>query len=180
MNISKLSKHWEVLANEMKSIREVFPNVRRPKVGAWSDLDPILYQNIVKSEGWFVVDETDDKWWNFPLFVYGKPTRPALKLAPQTVKILQKIGGVYFCGFSILLPEGFITPHWDEPSCKDDIGRWTYHLGLDCPDHCYLIQGDTAYKEENGKLFRFICNQTHSAVNMSAERRGILYATFIA
>lgn len=161
----------------MNSIQNMFPNIRRPK-SDYDLLDKQIFRNVVECEGWSVIDGTDDKWWNFPLFVYGEPTLPALKLAPQTIEILQKIGGVYFCGFSILLPEGFISPHIDEPTCKDEIGRWTYHLGLDCPDHCYLIQGTTAHKEENGKLFKFICNETHSAVNMSNKTRGIMYITF--
>ena len=172
-----LTDNWEVMALEMRSIRNIFPDIRRPK-SDYDVLDKQIFKAVTNCEGWSVIDDTDDKWWNFPLFVYGNPTKPALKLAPRTVEILQKLGGVYFCGFSALLPEGFIAPHKDEPTCKDEIGRWTYHLGLDCPDHCYLFQGDTAYKEENGKLIKFICNQSHSAVNMSDERRGILYATF--
>lgn len=179
MNSSELTKNWQVFAHEMKSIRGVFPNVSRPK-SDYELLDKKIFNNVIECEGWSLIEETDAKWWNFPLFVYGKPTRPALKLTAKTVEILHKIGGVYFCGFSILLPGGIISPHKDAPLCSEDVCRWTYHLGLDCPDHCYLFQGDVAYKEENGKLFKFIGNLNHSAVNMSGERRGILYATFIA
>jgi hypothetical protein len=170
--------NWEIIRDEMQTIKNIYPNVRRPKAD-YDDLDPSVYNSVIQCEGWSVIEDTEDKWWNFPLFTYGKPTEPALKLAPKTVEVLKSIGGVNFSGFSVLLPFGMITPHYDEPATTSDPhGFITYHLGLDCPEHCYLIQEDKAILEENGKLINFICNKTHSAVNLSNKTRVILYTTF--
>ncbi|BAT22685.1 hypothetical protein [Yellowstone lake phycodnavirus 3] len=173
-----LIDNWEIIRDEMKSIKAVYPDVRRPKAD-YDDLDRAVYSRMIECEGWSVIEDTDDKWWNFPLFTYSGPTRPARKLTPRTVEILEKIQGVYFSGFSILLSNGVIAPHSDDPANKDDpAGYLTYHLGLDCPPHCCLIQGERAFIEEDGKLFNFPCDQTHSAINMSDKTRVILYITF--
>lgn len=173
-----LVDNWQVIRDEMHTIKSVHPDVRRPK-SDYDDLDKSIYKRMIECEGWSVIEDTDDKWWNFPLFTYKDPTRPARKLAPKTVDILEKVGCVYFCGFSILLPGGVIAPHYDEPATKHNpAGYKTYHLGLDCPDHCHLIQGGRAILEQNGKLFEFTCNETHSAINMSDKTRVILYITF--
>jgi hypothetical protein len=87
-----LTNNWEVMALEMKSIRNIFPDIRRPK-SDYDLLDKQIFKNVVECEGWSVIEDTNDKWWNFPLFVYGNPTKPALKLAPRTVEILKKLGG---------------------------------------------------------------------------------------
>lgn len=173
-----LIDNWEVIRDEMRSIKAVYPDVRRPKAD-YDDLDPAVYKRMIECEGWSVIDGTDDKWWNFPLVTYSKPTWPAKKLTPKTTEILEKVGGIYFSGFSILLPGGVITPHCDEPATKDNpAGYLTYHLGLDCPRFCYLIQGDRAIMEEDGKLFNFKCDQIHSAISMADKVRVILYLTF--
>jgi aspartyl/asparaginyl beta-hydroxylase (cupin superfamily) len=176
--INLLAENWEIIASEMKSIKTSFPDVKRPRMSLKFLKDDIV-DEMANCEGWSRIDGCDGKWWNFPLVSSTKTTGPAKKITPKTVEILEKIGGVYFSGFSAILPHGFIDPHTDTPSCTDDIGVMTYHVGLDCPDHCYLIQGDIAHKEENGKLFSFNCTMKHSAVNMSNSVRVILFVTFL-
>lgn len=173
-----LPDNWEIIRDEMKSIKAVFPEVRRFRTADYDDLHRHLYDAVVTCEGWSGVYDMDDKWLNFPLFTYGAPTKPAQKLAPKTIELLEKVGGVSFAAFSLLMPQGILVPHLDKPASEDPAGSRTYHLGLDCPEYCYLIQGDKAISEENGKFFSFTCNETHSAVNLSEQIRVIMYMTF--
>lgn len=175
--LQSLVEYWKIIRDETLKIEKTFHDVSRPKCD-FDDLSPETVSKLVETEGWTFIEGTDAKWWNFPLYAWGKPTKPAKKLAPQTIRILKKIGGVEHAGFSVLLPRGIITPHHDAPVCDSPIGQLTYHLGLACPDHCYLIQNDVAHKECDGKLFSFTCNATHSAVNLSDKTRVILFATF--
>ena len=169
---------WETMRDEMKSIKAVYTDIRRYKTADYDDLNKHLYDAVVACEGWSGVFDMDDKWWNFPLFTYGEPTKPARKLAPKTIEILEKVGGVSFAAFSLLLPMGILVPHWDKPASDLPAGSLTYHLGLDCPEFCYLIQGDKAISEQNGKFFNFTCSEIHSAVNLSDQVRVIMYMTF--
>jgi aspartyl/asparaginyl beta-hydroxylase (cupin superfamily) len=172
-----LIDNWEILKDEALAINESYPEVGRPKA-ALARLDPVIYSNVVTCKGWSVIQDTRELWWNFPLIAWGEPTEAALQMAPESVKLLQKVGGGHFCGFSVLLPGGIIAPHHDLPACDEPHGSLTYHMGLVCPPHNYLIQEGIAHEEKDGKLLIFTGPKTHSAINMSNERRIILYAVF--
>ena len=171
-------ENWKNICQEMSEIETVCDDVYRPKASDYDTIPRDVLEKVINSEGWTGIEDTNDLWWNFPLFTYGNPTPAALKITPYTVGVLKEIGHVYFAGFSLLLPGGFLTPHTDKPACEDKVGELTYHLGLDCPEDCYLIQGEKAYKEQNGKLFSFKCTKRHLAVNLSDSNRVILYVTF--
>ena len=172
-----LVDNWKIIRDEALSIKENHQEIGRPRMSL-AHLDPNVYSNIVTCEGWSLIQDSRDLWWNFPLIAWGKPTEAALKMAPESVRLLQEVGGGHFCGFSVLLPGGIIAPHNDLPACDDACGSLTYHLGLVCPPHNYLIQEGVAHPEKDGKLLIFTGPKTHSAINMSDERRIILYAVF--
>ena len=174
-----LPDNWILISDEMKSIKEVHPTIKRYRTADYNELHKDLYEAVIAYEGWSGVFDSDDKWWNFPLFTFGEPTKPACKMTPKTVELLTKVGGVSFAAFSLLSPLGIVTPHVDIPASDLPAGNLTYHLGLNCPEHCYIIQGDKATSEENGKFFSFPCNETHSAVNLSDKIRIIMYVTFL-
>jgi aspartyl/asparaginyl beta-hydroxylase (cupin superfamily) len=172
-----LETNWETIWKEAKKIEKFYPHVVRPRK-PFNENSPELINNILKCRGWTRVESVENKWWNFPLIVKGKPTQVGKELAPLTLGILKKIDGLFNCGFSLLLPKGFIEPHVDPKKDGDSSTDKTWHLGLRCPPHCYLIQGENAYEEEDGKFLEFNATKTHSAVNMSDEPRVILYITF--
>ena len=168
----KLREHWEIMRDEALNIKNFFPNVSRPK----GPLDSHSYEKVLKMlqcKGWSMIEDTDNKWWNFPLVINGQSSDVAKELTPRTIKILENFE-ILFCGFSLLLPRGIITPHQDSGLTVQK----TYHLGLQCPKHSYLIHNGILYEEENGKLLRFDATIEHSAVNMSDEPRIILYLLF--
>ena len=173
-----LQENWKTMREEAAAITEFFPDVTRPK-GPLDAHPPELIIRMLECEGWSKIEDTDGKWWNFPLIAFKYSTDAARKKAPKTVELLEKVGGSLFCGFSMLLPNGIIAPHTDPVLCEEGpIAARTYHLGLDCPEHCYLIHGQRVYEEKDGKLIVFDKTQKHSAVNMSDRPRVILYATF--
>lgn len=176
--LQKLVDNWKDISEEMSNIKEVCRDVSRPKAADYDTIPREVYDKVIRAEGWTAIDDTDENWWNFPLFTYGEATPAAVKVAPYTVKLLKEIEGVHFAGFSMLLSGGVLEGHTDKPACKKAVGKLTYHLGLSCPDDCYLIQGERAFKEEDGKLFWFKCDKRHLAVNLSVSSRVILYMTF--
>jgi hypothetical protein len=175
-----LVDNWETIKEEMTQITNFHNDVMRPFTGAWGDLPIDIFDSIVDADGWSGVENSEKKWWNFPLFIYDGPTENALKMTPKTVDIIRRVGGVHFCGFSLLFGKAIIPPHFDSPACLDNpIGEITYHLGLICPEEtCFLIHGKKATLEADGKLISFNCTKTHSAVNMSDSVRVVLYLTF--
>ena len=176
--LQKLVDNWKKVSDEMSSIQTLCRDVTRPKAADYDTIPRDVYEKVIRAEGWTAIDDTEENWWNFPLFTYGEATPAAVKVAPYTVDLLNEIGGVHFAGFSLLLAGGVLSGHTDKPTCKKPVGKLTYHLGLSCPDDCYLIQGDKANKEEDGKLFSFKCDKRHLAVNLSNSTRVILYMTF--
>ena len=178
--LNSLVKNWKPISEEMSKIQTICHDVSRPKAADYDTIPRDVYEKVIQSEGWTGIDDTEKNWWNFPLFTYGEPTPAALKIAPYTVSLLKEIGHVHFAGFSLLLSGGVLSGHTDKPAGKGKAGELTYHLGLSCPDDCYLIQGEKAHKEEDGKLFSFKCTKRHLAINLSGSTRVILYVTFTA
>jgi aspartyl/asparaginyl beta-hydroxylase (cupin superfamily) len=172
-----LEANWETMWNEAKKIQLFYPDVVRPR-RPLLDNSQELFNKVFKCKGWTRVESVENKWWNFGLILNGIPTQVGIELAPKTIEIVTKLKGVYNCGFSLLFPKGFIEPHID-PKKEDSLcsGK-TYHLGLRCPPHCYLIQNGKAIEHKDGELFDFDSTVTHSAVNMSDEPRVILWLTF--
>jgi aspartyl/asparaginyl beta-hydroxylase (cupin superfamily) len=172
-----LETNWQIMWDEAKKIQRFYPDVVRPRKPFHENSQEFI-NKILKCKGWTRVESVENKWWNFPLMVKGKPTHVGCELAPKTIEILKKIEGPFNCGFSLLLPKGFIEPHVDPKKDGGSSTDKTCHLGLRCPPHCYLIQGKNAYEEKDGKFLEFDATKTHSAVNMSDEPRVILYVTF--
>lgn len=175
--MDNLVRNWQVVRAEINNVKMFQHETGRPKAD-WVDLDPAVYDTIVNCDGWSYIEDTDKKWWNFPILVDGEPTEPALKCAPRTIELLKGLHDAYICGFSLLLGRGVITPHVDNPNSDGPNGSVTCHLGLVCPDWNYLIQHDHLLKEEDGKLVSFNHTQPHSAVNLSDAPRIILYMSF--
>jgi aspartyl/asparaginyl beta-hydroxylase (cupin superfamily) len=175
--MDNLIRNWQVVRAEIKNVRAFQHETGRPKAD-WVDLDPDVYNTIVNCDGWSYIEDTDKKWWNFPIIVDGKPTERAIDYTPQTIELLKDVPGVYICGYSLLFGRGIITPHVDNPNSHDPNGSLTCHLGLVCPDWNYLIQHDRLLKEEDGKLVSFNHTHPHSAVNLSESPRVVLYMSF--
>jgi len=108
-----LPDNWIIISDEMKSIKDVHPTIKRYRTADYNELHRDIYDEVIAFEGWSGVFDSDDKWWNFPLFTFGEPTKPACKMTPKTVDILTRAGGVSFAAFSLLSPLGIVTPHVD-------------------------------------------------------------------
>jgi aspartyl/asparaginyl beta-hydroxylase (cupin superfamily) len=175
--MENIVSQWEVIRDEIKNVKTFHHEIGRPK-SHWVDLDPETYDMIARSDGWTYIGDTDKKWWNFPIIVDGQATEAALEKTPRTVELLREIPDAYICGYSLLLGQGIISPHFDKPNSDGPNGSVTCHLGLVCPEGNYLIQPNRVQKEEDGKLVSFNHTVTHTAVNLSFAPRVILYMSF--
>jgi|JYMV01.1.fsa_nt_gi beta-hydroxylase len=88
---------------------------------------------------------------------------------PRTTEIVKSIPGVYIAGFSVLKAGGIIKPHKGYTT-----GVWRSHLGLMCPDKCWIKVGGVEHRWKKGAVAVFDDTNTHEAVNESNEDRVVL------
>jgi len=174
-----LVSNWQLIREEVQNVK-VFHDICRPKA-AWSELaelDPEVYSEIINCDGWSYIDGTNKKWWNFPILIDGKPTKSSMKHTPNTIELLSHLPDAYIYGYSLLLGQGIISPHSDDPNSTGPNGSITCHLGLMCPPWNYLVQDNQLFSEEDGKIVSFNHTLPHAAVNLSFFPRVILYMSF--
>ena len=106
----------------------------------------------------------------------GKPCGKNADMCPRTTDLLMSIPGIQVAGFSLMMPRSKIKPHTDATGQK--FGSMAYHLGLDCPEGCNMIIGDSIISEHNGKSFIFDATDEHWAENKSDKPRTILYIDY--
>ncbi len=110
-------------------------------------------------------------WSKFYLKWYGYTHESAKKLAPETVKILERSKMVNGAMFSILPVGSQLTRHLDPVACS-----LRYHLGLSTPnkDECFINIDDKMYSWRDGQALLFDETYLHYAKNNSDRYRLIL------
>jgi len=88
---------------------------------------------------------------------------------PRTTEIIKSIPGVYIAGFSVLKAGCYIKPHRGYTSAV-----WRSHLGLICPDKCWIKVGDEKYQWKAGEVVVFDDTVLHEAANEGDADRAIL------
>lgn len=166
--------HHDAILAEARRIAKRLP-IKRDR-GQWASPDGLaMARRLHDVDGWITAWTDDDRWLNFPLVLYGECFRRPAELCPVTARLMRELGTVVVGGFSLLLPGAVIPPHTDAQTGPRH-GRMAYHYGLSVPeDGCYLIQGDAALREADGKELLFDGATTHCAVNATDRPRLILY-----
>lgn len=110
-------------------------------------------------------------WRKFYLTWYGEPHRSALRLCPETVRLLGQAPGIRAAMFSVLPAGSELTLHSDPMACS-----LRYHLGLQTPDsdRCFISVDGCRRAWRNGEDFVFDETYPHYAKNETGELRLIL------
>jgi aspartyl/asparaginyl beta-hydroxylase (cupin superfamily) len=128
-------------------------------------------------------DYTDPRWISehgspgFFKWVLWDDNAPAPgNMCPQTVNLLQNLHeDIEIGGFSVFLGGSGLSIHTDTDNNSANY-KCTYHLGIRCPDKCYLHHSkDGIIYEKNGKDLMMDNRYPHYAKNESRKDRTILY-----
>lgn len=185
MKLLELKNHCSTIREELDKLPQHFIlDIPRP-TGHWegSDyLNQIASMYLQGASGWLKGGQEHliDKWISWPLIWQGKSMLGNCLLCPNTYRILSQIKGIYVAGFSLLKGESKLEEHIDPVGDKY---RFTYHLGLKCPDGCILYKRKSnnvieEITEEDGKHIVFSSRFPHWAENKSKEDRIILYIEY--
>ncbi len=106
-----------------------------------------------------------------PEMVRGYTHQSAMKLCPETVKVLKDISSVNGAMFTIMKPKSQLTHHIDPVAIS-----LRYHLGLSTPnsDACYINVDGEKYAWRDGEAFMFDETYLHYVRNDSDQPRLIL------
>jgi len=119
-------------------------------------------------------DHVQSEWISWPLIWEGQPVPGNCLKCPETYKLLSQLdGGIHIAGFSLMKGGVQLNKHVDNTGKGY---KFTYHLGLKCPDGCVLHHstlGDVT--EKDGKHILLNANEEHWAENTSRDDRIILY-----
>lgn len=182
--INYIGDNYDIFRRDVERIKEFNDDKPRDHNQWDTHIDPDIYAHVESTEAWTLScpDMSDGNWYHFPIVVNGTTTTASQKLIPETAEFFDMIDGLYMVGFSLMFPRSMIIPHTDNPHVKDtdkECGQWTYHLGIICPPHCYVIQHGFAIPERNGHIIRFRTCDVHGAVNMSDYTRIIMFISFV-
>ena len=145
-------------------LRESFDIIKEEALSAYKSSKPI-------KNDLFFSNLADDGWKRFYIKWYGPPDPLALRICPNTVKLLQGMPEVHLAMFSILMPGSKIPPHYGPTRmCL------RYHMGISVPSKdCSITVGGKRYIWENGKDVIFDDTIIHQVENNSNEPRIILF-----
>jgi aspartyl/asparaginyl beta-hydroxylase (cupin superfamily) len=174
--------HSDIFLQEMMNIKGISNEKPRTHDQWDTTVESTMQTHLDVSEQWTLSCPeltNGNKWYHFPIMMSGQFSSAARKLLPGTVEVFEAIDGVYTVGLSLILERSMITFHTDSPHVEhEECGTWTYHLGLACPPHCYVIQNETLLPQTNNSFIKFRSNQEHAAINMSSAPRVILFVSF--
>ena len=112
-------------------------------------------------------------WKHFVLYVWGLPVPPNIALAPSTATLAAEVPNLLQVAVYQLGPRSHILPH-----SGTDPRRLRAHLGLSCPEGCWLRVDTQTESEEDGKLLVFDDTFEHEARNPASESRYVLHFDF--
>jgi ornithine lipid ester-linked acyl 2-hydroxylase len=141
-----ITKNFEVIRQELFSIREKRPDMWHEWIAGELKVFPILFF---------------EKW-----------AKIAEELCPITTNIIKSIPGVKTANFSCLSPNKQIQPHKGWGDLANNILRC--HFGLDVPEDCACVCDNWVVKHKTGEWLVFDDSRMHSSYNFSDSFRFIL------
>jgi hypothetical protein len=182
MHIKDLKDHWKTIRTELDALpRDVFISDKPRPTGQWEGSEimrKILSDYSAGKCGWLKggQDHVQNEWISWPFYWENKPLLGNCTKCPETFRLLSQIPGIRIAGFALMKGGVQLNEHTD-PSGHNYM--FTYHLGLKCPDDCYLHHWTMGtLKEEDGKHVILNAKYPHWAENKSKEDRIILYIEF--
>jgi aspartyl/asparaginyl beta-hydroxylase (cupin superfamily) len=168
MNLKDLKDYWKIMRKELDAL---------PTNVFITDNEHEDYEDFISSGkcGWLKggQDHVQDGCISWPFYWENRALLSNCAKCPETFKLLSQIPGISTAAFALMKGGVQLEEHVD-PSCHNY--RFTYHLGLKCPDGCYLHHWSVGtVKEEDGKHITLNTKYPHWAENKSKEDRVILY-----
>ena len=181
MELKELKEHWNTIRMELDQLPDVFISEQPRPTGEWEGseiLKEVVAQYTSGKCGWLKggQDHVQDKWISWPLIWESNPVFGNCIKCPKTYELLSQINGIHIAGFALMKGGVKLNEHVD-PVGSDY--KFTYHLGLKCPDGCYLYHQTLGkIAEEDGKHLIMDARYPHWAENTSQEDRVILYIEY--
>ena len=178
MHLKDLKNYTSVLRNELDNLPNTFISEKPRLEGEWKGsehLKEVVSLYTSGEFGWLKggQDHVPDSWISWPLVWDGQPVLGNCVKCPKTHALLSSIDNIQIAGFSLMKGGVSLKEHIDYVG---DAYKFTYHLGLKCPEGSILhhsILGDIS--EEDGKHIIMDARYPHWAENKSNEDRVILY-----
>jgi aspartyl/asparaginyl beta-hydroxylase (cupin superfamily) len=123
-----------------------------------------------KSKPWFETNLHNGKWRTYGIKFKGENIDNE---CPETTKLVNQLPRTYIAGFSTLKSGCKIHPH---TGYTGDV--WRAHLGLVCPDNCWIKVGGEEYRWKEGEVVVFDDTILHEAANESDTDRVVLIVDF--
>lgn len=174
MSLKELKRFWGIINNELEQIPCDYVQEEPRVFGDWLKSDGItriLTKYKSGKHGW--IKGWQEGWEQWPIIWDTHVVESNAKYSPLTVNLLKTIPGIRVAAFTRMKSHTKLKEHTDTVGANY---KFTYHLGLKCPDGCNLYHstlGKTS--EENGKHIIFDAKLPHWAENTSEEDRVILY-----
>jgi beta-hydroxylase len=145
-----------------------------PLQAHWKELRDEFYANPDAVVPWFEGALHSGKWKGVMLAYKGNLNAELLgNYFPTTAKLLAQVPQLYIAGFSLLEAGGEIFPH---VGYSGDV--WRAHLGLDCPEDCWINVAGEEQHWRDGEMFVFDDTAKHFAKNNSNRDRLVLIVDF--
>jgi len=177
MELKELKIHWQTIRDELNTIPTEYVQ-KEPRIyGDWlkSDgIERILSKYRTGNHGW--IKGWQNGWEQWPIIWDSRIVESNAIFSPKTVEMLNSIPNIKVAAFALMKGGVKLKQHTDPVGPEY---KFTYHLGLKCPDECYLHHytlGDV--KEEDGKHIIMDARFPHWAENKSKEDRVILYIEY--
>ncbi|MGI4846671.1 MAG: aspartyl/asparaginyl beta-hydroxylase domain-containing protein [Janthinobacterium lividum] len=173
--VQAFQQNWQAIRQEYLGLQAPFLDLHR-------NFGYDEYFARIKSEnGWLASwqltsTEKNLSWDTYLLSLKGQFPDDATEKYPTVQALIRKYPQVGTCLFSRMSPLYIIPPH-DHADLGGDI--LTCHLGIDLlAGHSYLNVEGVFEEEREGRALVFDGSTTHSAINMSARERVVLYMEF--
>lgn len=177
MHLKDLKDHWKIIRAELETIPRDYIQEEPRVYGDWlksEGISQILRKYMAGNHGWIKGWQTG--WEQWPIIWDSQLVESNAKFLPKTVEMLNSISNIKVAAFANMKGNIKLKQHTDPVG--PEYG-FTYHLGLKCPDDCYLHHWSMgAVKEEDGKHVLLNAKYPHWAENKSKEDRVILYIEF--
>ena len=158
-DLLQLDHHYNAIKSELEGLKKKNLNIPR-----YHDID--TFQKAISAQ-----KNPDKNWRTFMINMMGDFNDEALKLVPQTCKILNDIPNLFQAFFSILDPQKSIPAHKGVYR-----GYIRYHLGLQVPKNNppQIRVKDSIYTWQNKKSVMFDDSWEHEVINNCLEERIVL------
>jgi beta-hydroxylase len=178
--LEPLGRHWQAIREEFLALHAPVLDIDRlDKTHAEVFAELGRHLDRGGEFGWMLGWPDNPNWIQYALVLNDAPLPFVRNAFPKTLALVAQLSGIKVCGFSRILPNGFLPTHRHPELIAENLLQC--HLTIDAPtedNYCYLNVGGEFRQHTNGAMFVFDGSLDHFAVNASTAPRTILYLEF--